>query len=73
MASAPARRFGIWDGEICDGGRADIAVIDPDAEYRIDPEKFRSMGRSTPFAGMPVRGRCIMTIKKGNVIYDEQN
>lgn len=73
MATSPARRFGIWDGEICDGGRADIAVIDPDAEYRIDPEKFRSMGRSTPFAGMPVRGRCIMTIKKGNVIYDEQN
>lgn len=73
MASAPARRFGIWNGELCDGGRADLTVIDPEREYVIDPDTFRSMGRSTPFAGVRVRGKSIMTIKKGSIIYDEQN
>ncbi|MBR3147223.1 MAG: dihydroorotase [Eubacterium sp.] len=44
---------------------SDMTVIDPEAEYVIDPGDFRTMGRATPFEGDLVRGRVIMTIHKG--------
>jgi len=71
MATAPAKRFGIGEGVIRHGGAADLSVWDLDREYTLDPETFKSMGRSTPFAGMKMFGKCEMTIKKGNVIWRE--
>jgi len=71
MATAPARRFGTGEGIIRDGGVADLCVYDLEKEYVIDPETFKSKGRSTPFKGMRVQGKCIMTLKKGKVIWTE--
>ncbi len=71
MATAPARRFGTGEGIIRDGGAADLCVYDLDREYEVDPETFMSKGRSTPFKGMRVQGKCIMTVKKGKVIWTE--
>ena len=71
MASAPAKRFGTGEGIIKDGGVADLCVYDLDREYEIDPDTFVSMGRATPFKGMRVNGKCVMTIKKGKVIWTE--
>ena len=71
MATAPARRFGTGEGIIRDGGIADLCVYDLDREYEIDPETFVSKGRSTPFKGMKVQGKCVMTVKKGKVIWTE--
>ncbi len=65
MADAPRRRFGITAPE------NDFAVFDLDSEYTIDPDDFMSMGRSTPFAGMKVRARCIMTVCGGNEVWRE--
>ena len=47
----------------------DLTVVDPDFEYTIDPEKFLSMGRATPFAGDTVRGKIVMTVHGGEIIY----
>ncbi len=71
MATAPAKRFGTGDGIIRDGGAADLCVYDLDKEYTVDPETFKSKGRSTPFKGMKVQGKCVMTVKKGKVIWTE--
>ena len=46
----------------------DLTVIDPDCEYTIDPDDFRSMGRATPFEGKTVRGKIIMTIHNGEIV-----
>ena len=73
MATAPARRFGTGEGIIRDGGTADLCVYDLEKEYEIDPETFKSKGRSTPFKGMKVQGKCIMTVKKGKVIWTENS
>lgn len=64
MSTAPAKRFGL-DREIGIGKTANIAVFDLDAKYKIDPKDFVSLGHSTPFEGMEVYGRCVMTICDG--------
>lgn len=78
MSIAPARRFGLDGvdklsfpecGMIREGARADLAIIDIDHEYIIDPEKFLSKGRSTPFSGMAVKGKIKYTISEGKVVF----
>jgi dihydroorotase len=51
---------------------ADLTIFDPDEEWVIDPNEFRSKGRNTPFAGMKVKGKVKYTIVGGNIIYDYQ-
>jgi len=68
MCIAPRKRFGITGGlEV--GAPADIAVIDPEAEGTVDPGKFLSKGRATPFAGMKTRGDIVMTMCNGSIVY----
>ncbi len=47
----------------------DFTVYDLGASYRVDPMKFLSMGKSTPFEGAEVRGECLMTVLDGRIIY----
>lgn len=51
------------------GAYADVAVFDVERPYRIDPESFRSKGRSTPFAGMEVCGKTLLTVAGGRIVY----
>ena len=63
MAVNPRKRFGF-------PLRADdYAVWDLNTEYRIDPAQFCSMGKSTPFAGQPVYGRCVRNVCGGTVVW----
>ncbi|MGN0819301.1 MAG: dihydroorotase [Christensenellaceae bacterium] len=58
----PEKRFNIpSDNDYC--------VWDLGANYRIDGNKFLSMGRSTPFEGVSVYGECIATVKNGKIVY----
>ena len=67
MSVRPRSRFGIPAG-------GDFAVWDLDTDYDIDPSTFYSMGKSTPFEGWTVLGRCLMTVHNGKVIYvSEEN
>ena len=59
----PCKRFNIGD-------HSDITVFNLDEEYEIDPENFLSMGRSTPFKGEKVYGKCVMTIVNGKIVYE---
>jgi dihydroorotase len=63
----PARVLGIDRGTLKPGARADVAVIDPKAEWTIDPERFRSKSRNCPYAGRKVRGRADTVIIGGTV------
>lgn len=64
MSFAPRRRFGLPAGD-------SFAVFDVSKAYRIDPAAFLSKGRSTPFDGWRVFGNCVMTIKEGEIIWQE--
>src|SRR5437762_2605833 len=50
----PARVLGIDRGTLKPGAKADVAVIDPKAEWTIDPNLFRSKSRNCPFAGWKI-------------------
>ena len=45
----------------------DLTIIDPNAEYLIDPDTFESMGRATPFEGDRVHGKVVGCVKNGIV------
>jgi dihydroorotase len=65
----PARVLGIEGGTLSIGAPADVAVIDPEARWTIDPRAFRSAARNCPFAGWEVRGRVMMTLVGGKVVF----
>jgi dihydroorotase len=60
-------------GRIAPGFRADLAVIDAEAGWAADPAAFRSRGRNSPFTGQAMRGRIIMTIHQGRIVFDVQH
>ncbi len=62
MSFKPKERFGIDTNN-------DFAVFDISEAYKIDPKDFLSMGRTTPFAGREVFGRCLLTVHNGKVVY----
>lgn len=70
MSINPCKRFGI-DNEIKDGEIASFAVFDLDSEYTIDPSEFLSKGKATPFAGMSVSAKTLMTVCNGKVVYED--
>ena len=69
MSCTPARRFKLPGGEIKAGSPANLAVFDTDTEYTIDPAKFASKGRATPFEGWRVKGKCLMTVCAGRTVW----
>ena len=66
MSSAPRRRFGLDEPP-------GWTLWDLGEEYTLDPGEFRSKGRSTPFSGMKVYGRCIATALDGKTVYIRDN
>ena len=72
MSTQPARIIGIDRGSLAEGKIADITIVNPDEAYQIDASKFVSKGKNTPFDGYPVKGRVMMTIVAGKIVYDYQ-
>ncbi len=65
----PAQLLRIPKGTLRPGADADVTLIDPEARWTIDPEKFRSKSRNTPYGGWDVRGRAHTVIVAGEVRY----
>ena len=71
MSINPSKRFGL-DCGIGDGETANLTVIDLKNEFTVDSSRFLSMGRATPFEGMRLFGKTMMTIAQGNLAYMEE-
>lgn len=71
MCLNPARILKIPGGTLMEGQKADIAVFDFEHPYEIQPSKFRSRGKNTPFGGMKVWGRPVLTLADGKIIWEE--
>ena len=66
----PRRLFRLSGGEIAEGQPADLAVLALDCEpHIVAPEKFRSMGRATPFEGRTVHAAVSMTLCGGTIVH----
>lgn len=62
MALNPRKRFGIEKTD-------DVCVYSLDSEYTVDPDEFMTMGRSTPFTGMRVKGKNLITVCGGKTVW----
>ncbi len=70
LATAPAKAFSLNAGTLAVGAPADVAIVDPGREWEVDPSRFRSKSRNTPFAGWKVKGRVTATIVSGRVVFE---
>ena len=70
LATAPAKAFSLNAGTLDVGAPADVAIVDVNREWHVDPSRFRSKSRNTPFAGWKVKGRVTTTIVSGRVVYE---
>ncbi|MEO6306466.1 MAG: dihydroorotase, partial [Nitrospiraceae bacterium] len=52
------------------GADADVAIVDQQEQWEVDPAKFRSKSRNTPFAGWKVKGLVTTTIVGGRVVFE---
>lgn len=72
MCVNPRRILNIPGGGFSEGDPADIAVVDLNEEWVVDPEKLHSKSHNTCFKGMKLKGRVKMTILDGNVVYEDK-
>jgi dihydroorotase len=63
----PARLIDIPKGTLRAGVDADVTIIDPETRWKVDPSKFVSKSRNTPYGGWEVRGRAHTVIVAGEV------
>jgi dihydroorotase len=68
MSTHPAKIINVDNG-LKVGRPADITVIDPHLNQVIDADEFQSKSRNTPFQGWKTKGKAIMTIVGGRVVY----
>lgn len=47
----------------------DLVILDPAAKWKVDPSRFHSKARNTPFAGAELAGRVLATIKQGRLVF----
>lgn len=71
MSLAPSMILGLRGGTLAEGADADITVIDSPREFTVDPERFASLGRNTPFRGWVLKGVAVLTMVGGRVVHRE--
>lgn len=69
LSTNPAKILGIDKGHLGLGAAADIAIIDPEANYIITEDELAGKSVNTPFIGKEVTGRVVCTIVGGQVVY----
>jgi len=71
LTTGPARAFGLPGGTLAPGAPADVTVLDLGRPRRVDPARFESKGRNTPFTGWTLKGAAVMTIVGGQVVWKD--
>ncbi len=70
LTAAPARVLRRELGSLRRGWPADLTLLDPNAEWVVDPLHFASLSRNTPLAGVRLRGRVAATLLNGRIVHD---
>jgi len=71
MSAHPARILRFTDrGSIAAGMRADIVIVDTEAAGKVDAAQFKSWGKCSPFDGKDLRGKVLMTLNAGRIVFE---
>ncbi len=71
MSRLPRRIFGLEPAQIKVGEKTNFTAFDTVNTFKVDPESFLSKGRSTPFAGLELKGETILTVYGKEVVYEK--
>lgn len=70
MSTNPAQAYHIDGGTLAKGGVADVVVFDPTVTWTVEPHRFLSKSRNTPFEGRELVGRVERTIVAGRTVFE---
>jgi dihydroorotase len=71
MTVNPARILNLPCGSLAVGPPADITIMDPDKQWTVQADKFRSRSRSSAFIGFNLSGQVYRTILGGRVVFEQ--
>jgi len=68
----PAKAWRVYPkkGSIVVGGDADFTIVDMKKEWKIDPQRFYSKAKFSPFEGLTVKGAPVYTVVRGNLVME---
>ena len=72
MSTIPAKLMHLPAGSLKPGCAADLMMFDPDEEWIVDSNRFRSKSRNSPFKGMTFKGKVKLTLLGGRIVYDSR-
>lgn len=72
LSCNPARIFNLaGKGSLAPGCDADLVLVASEETWTVDPEKFQSKSRNTPFAGMKLKGKVKRTMVAGKWVFED--
>lgn len=71
MTINPARLLGIPYGQLAPGRVADLIIINPHMDWIVDTATFVSKGKNSPFQGWSLKGKNVLTMVDGRIIYQD--
>ena len=72
MSASPARILGIPAGTLKPGENADLVLFDPERSWRVDEFALHGKSRNTPFKGMSLKGKEVLTLLRGRKVFDSR-
>lgn len=72
MSANPAKAFGLEGGRLTVGSPADMAILDLNARWKVEPARLKSKSRNTPWAGRELKGVVVKTVLAGVVVHSRQ-
>ncbi len=77
LTAGPVRALGLQRsvpnlGSLVEGAHGDVVLLDPAAEWTVEPERFASKGKNTPLACRTLKGKIVATLYNGKVVWSEE-
>ena len=73
LTHQPCRIFKLDKGTLGIGKDADVVIFNPNTKFTIEPEKFKSRSKNSPYKGWQVRGKVLHTLVAGRSVYSDHN
>lgn len=72
LTAEPARILRLKDlGQLQISGTANVTIMDPDLPFQVDVQTFRSKSKNSPFHGWQLKGKALLTMVEGRVVFNQ--